>query len=60
MDIEQRTADGKPNGDWVLEGGMVAISSIRAASTSGSGGRDRLGWRQATVLMGVWGAGGER
>ena len=23
MDIEQRTADGKPNGDWVLEGGMV-------------------------------------
>jgi Xaa-Pro aminopeptidase len=23
MDIEQRTADGKPNGDWVLEDGMV-------------------------------------
>ena len=23
MDLEQRTADGKPNGDWRLEDGMV-------------------------------------
>jgi Xaa-Pro aminopeptidase len=41
MDIEQRTADGKPNGDWVLEGGMVVPVHLlyRAASTSGSGSR---------------------
>jgi Xaa-Pro aminopeptidase len=47
MDIEQRTADGKPNGDWTLEAGMVAPMHLLVPG----GSRERW-WVEEVVVIG--------
>ena len=46
MDIEQRTADGKPNGDWVLEDGMVVPLHLLVPG----GERERY-WLEEVVVV---------
>jgi Xaa-Pro dipeptidase len=59
MDIEQRTADGKSNVDWMLEDGMVVPVHLlypgrRArAVLAGGGCRYRERRRQTNVLVGI-------
>ena len=47
MDIEQRTADGKPNGDWVLEDGMVVPVHLLYP-----GGEHERFWLEEVVAIG--------
>jgi len=47
MDIEQRTADGKPNGDWTLEAGMVAPMHLLYP-----GGERERWWLEEVVVIG--------
>jgi len=47
MDIEQRTADGKPNGDWTLEAGMVAPMHLLYP-----GGERERWWVEEVVVIG--------
>ena len=47
MDIEQRTTDGKPNGDWVLEGGMVVPVHLLYP-----GGEHERFWLEEVVAIG--------
>jgi Xaa-Pro aminopeptidase len=47
MDIEQRTADGKPNGDWTLEAGMVAPMHLLHP-----GGERERWWVEEVVVIG--------
>jgi Xaa-Pro aminopeptidase len=47
MDIEQRTADGKPNGDWTLEDGMVVPVHLLYP-----GGEHERFWVEEVVAIG--------
>jgi Xaa-Pro dipeptidase len=47
MDIEQTTADGKPNGDWTLEEGMVAPMHLLYP-----GGERERWWLEEVVVIG--------
>jgi len=47
MDLEQRTADGKPNGDWKLEKGMVVPLHLLVPG----GERERY-WLEEVVVVG--------
>jgi Xaa-Pro aminopeptidase len=47
MDIEQRTADGKPNGDWTLEDGMVVPVHLLYP-----GGEHERFWLEEVVAIG--------
>jgi len=47
MDIEQRTADGKANGDWTLEAGMVVPMHLLCPG----GARERW-WVEEVVVIG--------
>src|SRR6266496_3072693 len=47
MDIEQRTADGKPNGDWLLEDGMVVPVHLLYP-----GGEHERFWLEEVVAIG--------
>src|ERR1051326_8981829 len=47
MDLEQTTADGKPNGDWVLEEGMVAPVHLLYP-----GGEHERVWLEEVVAIG--------
>ena len=47
MDLEQTTADGKPNGDWVLEDGMVAPVHLLYP-----GGEHERFWLEEVVAIG--------
>jgi Xaa-Pro aminopeptidase len=47
MDIEQRTADGEPNGDWVLEDGMVVPVHLLYP-----GGEHERFWLEEVVAIG--------
>jgi Xaa-Pro dipeptidase len=47
MDIEQRTADGKANGDWALEKGMVVPLHLLVPG----GARERY-WLEEVVVVG--------
>ena len=47
MDVEQRTADCKPNGDWVLEDGMVAPVHLLYP-----GGEHERFWLEEVVAIG--------
>jgi Xaa-Pro aminopeptidase len=47
MDIEQTTADGKPNGDWTLEAGMVAPMHLLCP-----GGECERWWVEEVVVIG--------
>jgi Xaa-Pro aminopeptidase len=47
MDIEQRTADGRPNGDWTLEAGMVAPMHLLVP-----GGERERWWVEDVVVIG--------
>jgi Xaa-Pro aminopeptidase len=47
MDIEQATADGKPNGDWVLEDGMVVPVHLLYP-----GGEHERFWLEEVVAIG--------
>jgi Xaa-Pro dipeptidase len=47
MDIEQRTADGKANGDWTLEKGMVVPLHLLVPG----GARERY-WLEEVVVVG--------
>jgi Xaa-Pro aminopeptidase len=47
MDIEQRTADGRPNGDWSLEAGMVAPMHLLVP-----GGERERWWVEDVVVIG--------
>ena len=47
MDLEQRTADGKPNGDWALEEGMVVPLHLLVPG----GERERY-WLEEVVVVG--------
>jgi Xaa-Pro aminopeptidase len=47
MDIEQRTADGTPNGDWTLEAGMVAPMHLLYP-----GGERERWWVEEVVVIG--------
>jgi Xaa-Pro dipeptidase len=47
MDIEQRSADGKPNGDWVLEDGMVVPVHLLYP-----GGEHERFWLEEVVAIG--------
>jgi hypothetical protein len=53
MDIEQRTADGKPNGDWVLEGGMVVLEGgmVVPVHLLYPGGEHERFWRSRSARM---------
>jgi Xaa-Pro aminopeptidase len=51
MDIEQTTADGKPNGDWTLEAGMVAPMHLLCPG----GDRERW-WVEEVAVIGKDGA----
>lgn len=46
MDLEQTTADGKPNGDWMLEEGMVAPMHLLYP-----GGADERFWLEEIVRI---------
>jgi Xaa-Pro aminopeptidase len=48
MDIEQRTADGKANGDWVLEKGMVVPIHLLVPG----GERERYWLEEVVVIAG--------
>lgn len=47
MDIEQTTADGRPNGDWSLEAGMVAPMHLLYP-----GGERERWWVEEVVVVG--------
>ena len=47
MDLEQSTADGKPNGDWMLEEGMVVPMHLLVPG----GERERY-WLEEVVVVG--------
>ena len=47
MDIEQRTADGKPNTDWTLEDGMVVPVHLLYP-----GGEHERFWLEEVVAVG--------
>jgi Xaa-Pro dipeptidase len=47
MDIEQTTADGRPNGDWTLEEGMVAPMHLLYP-----GGERERWWLEEVVVIG--------
>jgi Xaa-Pro aminopeptidase len=47
MDIEQTTAEGKPNGDWTLEAGMVAPMHLLCP-----GGERERWWVEEVVVVG--------
>jgi Xaa-Pro aminopeptidase len=47
MDLEQTTADGKPNGDWVLEDGMVVPVHLLYP-----GGEHERFWLEEVVAIG--------
>jgi len=47
MDLEQTTADGKPNGDWMLEDGMVAAVHLLYP-----GGEHERIWLEEVVAIG--------
>jgi hypothetical protein len=61
MDIEQTTADGRPNGDWTLEDGMVVPVHLLYPGGEHErfrgGGGDRPERRPAVVLVGIRGVG---
>jgi Xaa-Pro aminopeptidase len=47
MDLEQTTADGKPNGDWMLEDGMVVPVHLLYP-----GGEHERFWLEEVVAIG--------
>jgi len=47
MDIEQTTADGRPNGDWTLEDGMVVPVHLLYP-----GGEHERFWLEEVVAIG--------
>jgi hypothetical protein len=70
MDLEQTTADGKPNGDWTLEEGMVVPLHLlvpggdrerywleEVAVVTASGGRPLFSWGPGPILTGSPSAG---